>query len=197
MSGEVRTVTALSVLMAALVPPPPAHAGCDLDVARLEPSRGSVAAGARCGSIVIATDAGATRSSKAQIRARATIPYTLRLGARRLTGDGDGHVELELQGVYFMWRDGAWGVYFDEAQFARDGWHLVGALDSRREHRVVIVRTVGEVAITFDGVALGRWQLAETTGAGPSIGLTGRRGARARLLVRDVSLTPLRAVAAR
>ncbi len=81
-------------------------------------------------------------------------------------------------------------MYFDEAQFARDGWHPLAGLDTRRPHRIIIERKVGEVAVTLDGVALGRWPLLASAGMGPSIGLAGRRGARARVLVRDLSVTP-------
>lgn len=169
--------------------PRAARAGCELDVVRLQAWRGAVARGARCGSMVIATDAAATRSSQARITVPATIPYTLTLEARRLTGDGHATVQLELQGMYFLWRDGAWSVYFDEAQFARDGWHPVPGLDSRRAHRVVVERTVGEAAVMLDGVALGRWAVPDAAGLGPSIGLTGPRGARSRLLVRELAVT--------
>ena len=184
------TVGAITALLTAAMAPDVANAGCDVDVPRIVVSRGSLARGARCGSFVIATDAAGTRTSEGRAGVVATIPYTLSLVARRLTGDGTANVQLELHGGYFMWRDGAWGIYVDEAQFARDGWQAAPGLDSRRDHRVVVERTAGEVAITFDGVALGRWPMVEPRGSAPSIGLTGRRGARARLLVRELSLTP-------
>lgn len=184
-----RAAIGLAVLMTAAAPREEAHAGCDVDLARFQVSRGTLARGARCGSMVIATDASATRTSQARIMVPATVPYTLTLEARRLTGDGNASVQVEVQGGYLMWRDGAWGMYFDEAQFARDGWHSMAGLDSRRAHRIVVERMVGEVAITLDGVALGRWPLLESSGMGPSIGLAGRRGARARLLVRELAVS--------
>jgi len=186
-----RFAPAGALLAVALARPAPARAECDLDLVRLQAWRGSVAAGARCGSIVVATDAATAGSSQARIVVSATFPYRLTLVARRLTGDGDAAIELELQGGYFLWRDGAWSIYLDEGQFAAEGWHRLPGLDSRHPHRVVIERTTDEVAVTFDGVALGRWPLAEATGSGPSIVLTGRRGARARLLVRELTVTPL------
>lgn len=182
---------ALTLVVLTLVAAARADAECRPPRPQLRAWQGSVGPGATCGAVIVTTDAASARVSTARAVVAAVAPYRLALQARRVAGDGGHAIQLELQGAYLLVRDGGWGFYVDEPQFAREGWHPVDGLDSRRDHAIVIERSAREVAIWLDGAALGRWAMPAATGDGPSLGLLGRRGARARLLVRDLTLTPL------
>jgi hypothetical protein len=183
---RIAAVTAALTLAAA-----PLAAECADPIATLRPLQGSIQRGARCGAFVIATDGAATQASFARVVIPAPLPYRLTVQARRLSGDSAAPIEIELQGGYFLWRDGGWAIYFSEPQFARDGWHPVPGLDSRRDHQVEVDRSTRAVTVRLDGVALGTWPLDVQVGDGPTLALAGRRGSRARALVRRWSVAPL------
>lgn len=155
---------------------------------------GSLARGARCDRAILATGAHAARHSYARVwLPGATTPFRLRARLRRLTADGHRSIEVELLGGTLLLRDGAWGVFLSDAQFARDGWREHPGLDTHREHLVEIVRRVDEAEIWLDGERLGTWPVVAEAAGNPALAVQGAPGARARVLVRDLSIEPLAA----
>ena len=155
---------------------------------------GTVSEGARCGSVVITTDAaGARPVGRASVIGEVDGDGSFVVTVQALTA-GAGPVHVELGGVYVMVRDGQIGFYESEAQWSLAGWQPMPApLDQRRLAdgvTIAVERRGAELIAVVDGVEAGRWRAtAAARRANPAVWVYGPRGGRARLAVRDAAIT--------
>ena len=151
---------------------------------------GTVAPGPRCGTTVLTTD-GRSSVGRAVLAGQYRDPtWSLRL--RRLGGD-DGVIDVVFSHGYVLVRDGAWGVYLSEAQWAASGWHERAGLAPGDGVALTVALRGDQLTVSIDGEVVGTWtvekRLAEQTLA---VWLNGPAGVRTRVMMSDVRVTDSR-----
>jgi hypothetical protein len=156
---------------------------------------GTLAPGARCGRVVVTTEVRARDAATARVEletlARAG-DVALRLTVQALSADRVS-LELQIPGGYIKLRDGEFGVFTSEDQWALRGWQpWPGRLAGRRltDGISLDLSIHGEkLVLALDGVAAGSFDLVNRPPKQVlALGVQAPRGRRARVLVSDVQL---------
>ena len=157
---------------------------------------GTIAPGARCGTVVLTTDGAGSQHAVARAGLVGTATGDLRFEVtlRRLTADA-GPIHVAFPGGYLLLRDGEVGMYTTEAQWSKVGWQpMPDALAGLRltDQIDLVLELAGDDVTAWIGdVELGRWVIPDRPSASGSIvvWLFGPRGTRSRALLRDPVLT--------
>ncbi len=150
----------------------------------------------RCGGFVIATAGNSLGGgfSWGSIRLRDKPPahYRIDVRWRRLSADSDRTLEVFAHGVGVLLADGKYGFYETDAQFATDGWKRLPSYTTLREHAIALERKGAQLTLHVDGRLVASYTLKRAASKGEvRLGLKGYGATRARVLVRELSVTEL------
>jgi hypothetical protein len=178
------------VLLVLIAPTGPVHADCPAGAARAsefraDPEGAHVLPTGRCGGMVVASDATASRFSWGAAVWRGTLPaaYVLTLRVRRLTADSRRTFEIFVPGGAVLIRDGEVAFYESEAQFEQSKWLAVPGLQLAVDREIVLTHDGRAAMLAIDGRELLRYTFATRPRAELRLALKGYRGLRSEVLV--------------